>query len=112
MALSGSLNFISASNIVSYHASGAPAPTYGTPASNPNSLSVGNPVDFVGLNWLIYDPITSSHNLLRIHGDTEHNTADYLRSGVSYNPIFPTHGLAGGAGAPEGTIFNSILRLF
>ena len=61
MALSGSLNFLSASTIGSYTASAVPSVTYyGVTSSAPGFI----PNDFVGLNTNIHEPITASDNNL------------------------------------------------
>ena len=65
MASSGSLNFLSASELVSYQAPGA-VRIFGIPEGiDPLGLSYSHiPIDFVGLNTNVYEPITASSNLL------------------------------------------------
>ena len=112
MAISGSLNFLTASEVGSYLSSGNR--TWFTDPGRDTGVEGFIPVDFVGLNTNVYEPISSSVNILG-HGFTvplmgfsgDHDEPQYI------NRAHVTHYLGGTDDVGETDaiprVFNSIM---
>ncbi len=92
MAISGSLNFLSASEIGSIQTVSDTSTNrryYTSPGSGYTDTELFIPNDFVGLNSNIYDPISASHNTLG------YPAGSYESSGP-YNPALASYAYQGG----------------
>jgi len=105
MAFSGSLNFISASDIGSYQVGDGSRfwHTYDSPGP---AWSGWLPVDFVGLNNHIYEPISASTNTLGYPSDIPSFNVNSTVTQYINKTFIPGYVL----GIPSGTLYSNVFN--